>query len=82
MRRESSEMKMNFLTIVGALVIGLGIAALVHPRMMMPGSHREVDIGSKKVIMETHRIVEIPPVLGGLIIICGAGIMFLGVQKK
>jgi hypothetical protein len=75
-------MKFNFLTLVGVLVIGLGIAALVHPRVMMPGSHREVDIGDKKVIMETRRIVQIPPVLGGLIIICGAGIIFLGLQKK
>jgi hypothetical protein len=75
-------MKINFLTIVGVLVIGLGIAALIHPRVMMPGSHREVDIGNKKVIMETRRIVEIPPILGGLIIICGAGIIFLGAQKK
>jgi hypothetical protein len=75
-------MKLNFLTILGALVIGLGIAALVHPRVMMPASHREVEIAHQKVIMETRRVVGIPPVLGGLIILCGAGIMFLGAKRK
>jgi hypothetical protein len=75
-------MKFNFLTLAGLLVIGLGIVALVHPRVMMPSTQREVGIGDKKLIMETRRIVEIPPILGGLIIICGAGIVFLGTQKR
>jgi len=75
-------MKLNFLTILGVIVIGLGIAALVHPRIVMPASHREVEIANRKVIMETRRVVGIPPILGGLIILCGAGVMFLGAQKK
>ena len=75
-------MKFNFFAVVGVLVIALGIAALVHPRIMMPGSRREVEIGNRKVIMETRRVVEAPRILGALIIVCGAGMVFLGTQRK
>lgn len=74
-------MRLNFVAILGVVVIGLGIAALVHPRVMMPASHREVEIGSRKVIMETRRIVEVPRILGAVIIVCGAGLVFLGARK-
>jgi hypothetical protein len=75
-------MKFNIFAIVGVVVIALGIAGLVHPRVVMPSSHREVEIGKRKVIMETRRIVDVPPILGGVIILCGAGMVFLGVWKK
>jgi hypothetical protein len=75
-------MKFNIFAIVGVVVIALGIAALIHPRVVMPSSHREVEIGNRKVIMETRRIVDVPPIFGGLIILCGAGMVFLGAQRK
>lgn len=79
---ENDGMKFNFFAIVGVLVIGLGIAALVHPRVMMPASHRELEIASRKVIMETRRIVDVPRILGVVIIFCGAGMVFLGARRK
>jgi len=75
-------MKFSFLAIFGVLVIGLGVAALVHPRIMMPASQREVEIGNRKLIMESRRIVEVPRILGVAIIFCGAGMVFLGARKK
>jgi uncharacterized membrane protein HdeD (DUF308 family) len=75
-------MKFNFTVMVGVLVIGLGIAALVHPQIVMPASKQEVGIGNQKVIVETRRIVTIPTVLGVLIILCGAGLILQSTRRK
>jgi hypothetical protein len=81
-RRKSDGMKLNLLTVVGVLVIGLGIAALVHRQIVMPASKQEVEIDNRKVIIETRRVIAIPPVLGGLIILCGAGLVLQGARRK
>jgi hypothetical protein len=41
-----------------------------------------LQIGPTKVPVETRRIVTVPPVVGGLIIVCGAGVVFLGARKS
>ena len=75
-------MKFNFLVIFGILFLALGIAGLVRPEIKMPAKHEELQIGQTKVPIETRRIVTVPPVVGCLIIVCGAALVYLGVQKK
>jgi hypothetical protein len=77
-----SAMKFNFFVIFGILLAVLGLAALLHPEIKMPAKREELQIGRMKVPVETRRIVTVPPVVGGLIIVCGAGLVFLGARKS
>jgi hypothetical protein len=75
-------MKFNLLAVFGILFLALGIAGLVHPEIKMPAKHEELQIGQTKVPIETRRIVAVPPVVGCLIMVCGAGLVFLAMRKK
>ena len=70
-------MKFNSLVIFGVLFIALGIAGLVHPNVVMPGKKQELEIAGNKVIMETRRVVELPKILGVLLVVAGGAILFL-----
>lgn len=74
-------MKLNFFSVLGVLLVVLGLAALLHPEFKMPAKREEIEIGPMKVPVETRRIFTVPPVLSGIIIVCGAGMMFLGARR-
>jgi hypothetical protein len=74
--------KFNFFVIFGILLTLLGLAALLHPEIKMPAKREELEIGPMKVPVETRRIVKVPPAVGGLIIVCGAGLVFLGARES
>jgi hypothetical protein len=73
--------KFNFFVIFGILLTLLGLAALLHPEIKMPAKREELQVGRMKVPVETRRIVTVPPAVGGLIIVCGAGMLFVGARK-
>jgi hypothetical protein len=75
-------MKFNLLVIFGVLLAVLGLAALLHPDIEMPSKREELQIDGLQVPVETRRIVTVPPFVDGLIIVCGAGLLFLGVRKS
>jgi hypothetical protein len=78
--RRRDEMKGLF-ALIGVVFILLGIAALIHPRLKLPARERELDIGNQKVRLETQRIIEIPQILSGLVIVSGCALIFLGSRK-
>jgi hypothetical protein len=71
----------GLLALIGVVFILLGAAALIHPRVKMPARERELDIGHQKVKIETRRIIEIPQVVSGLVIVSGCALIFLGARK-
>jgi hypothetical protein len=66
--------------IIGALFLLLGLAALIHPRIEMPAQKTEVEIHSHKVLLETRRIVTVPWMVGGVLALGGAAMIFLGTR--
>jgi hypothetical protein len=70
-------LKFNSLAIIGVLIIGLGIAGLVHPNIVMPAKKQDVEIAGTRVIMETRRVITIPGVLGVLIVLAGGAALLL-----
>jgi len=71
------ELKFNSLAIFGVLFVALGIAGLSHPNVVMPAKKQELEIAGNKVIMETRRVVEIPKILGVLLVVAGGAALFL-----
>lgn len=72
----------KFLLVAVAVLILAGAATLIHPELKMPAKQREVDVAGQKLIINTQRIVMVPPVLGGLVIAAGAIVVFIGTRKK
>ena len=72
----------KFLLTLGVVLMLIGAATLVQPEVKMPSNQREVDVAGQKLIINTRRIVTVPPVWSGLAIVVGAGLVFVGAQKK
>jgi hypothetical protein len=67
--------------ILGVLILLAGVAALIHPRISTPSKKREVEIENHKVIFESRRVMTIPPVLGGVAVVAGGLLIFLGIRR-
>jgi hypothetical protein len=72
----------KFLLALGVLLMLIGAVTLIEPEVKMPSRRREVDVAGQKLIINTRRIVTVPPLLSGLAIVAGAGLVFVGAQKK
>ncbi len=70
------------LVIVGVLFLILGLAALIHPEIKMPAKQREIYVRSQKLIINTQRIIQVPMVMGILLIVSGGAVVFLGTRKS
>jgi hypothetical protein len=68
-------------TLVGAVLILLGLLAFIHPRVEMPARKAEVQVLGQRLLIETRRIVTIPSILSGLLIVAGMGLMLLGPRR-
>jgi hypothetical protein len=69
-------------TVIGVLFILLGLLALIHPRIQMPARKTEVEVAGQRLLIETRRIVMIPSILSGLLIVAGASLMILGPRRS
>lgn len=73
-------MKMVF-AFLGAMILLAGAVALIHPRVSTMPKKKEVVIDNHKVIFESKRFFTIPPVWGGVAVLAGGLLIFLGVRK-
>jgi hypothetical protein len=68
--------------VAGLVVIGLGIYGIVRPNLLMPANKENLEIGGQRVVMETRRVVALPRPLSGMVIVCGVGLILLGIPKN
>lgn len=68
-------------TAVGTVFVLLGLLALIHPRVELPARKTEVQVVGQKLLIETRRIITIPPILSGLLIVAGISLMVFGPRK-
>ena len=57
---------MKATTLVGILLIILGIVGLAYPRISYTTREKIVDLGPIEATKETKKSIPLPPVLGGL----------------
>jgi hypothetical protein len=74
------KMKIQPVMIFGALLILLGIAGLIHPRIMLP-KQRDTTVATPGTIVTTQRIITVPWYLSGLLILAGAAYIFSATPK-
>lgn len=67
--------------IIGALLIALGILAFVYGGFTFTTKKKVIDAGPVEVTSDkTHRVL-VPPVLGGLALAAGVGILAFGHKR-
>jgi uncharacterized membrane protein len=67
---------------VGILLIVLGGLALAYQGFNYTHRERVMDVGSMHVTREDHDRVSIPPILGGLALVGGIVLVFVGAKKS
>jgi hypothetical protein len=66
----------------GMLLILLGIYTMARPNLLLPAKRETLQIAGQKVMMETRRVMAIPRLLSGLVIVTGGGLILLGVSNR
>lgn len=66
------------LTIIGTVLIVVGIVAASYQSFTYPKQEKIMEIGSLKITNDTDKTINIPPVAGGLAIAVGLILVIVG----
>jgi hypothetical protein len=69
---------MKATTLVGILLIILGVVGLAYPRISYTTREKIVDLGPIEATKETKKSIPLPPVLGGLSLAGGVILLVAG----
>ena len=72
---------MKPITLVGMLLLVLGVFALAYQRFNYTYHERVMDMGPMHVTKETNERVPLPPILGGLALVGGVVLLVVGAKK-
>lgn len=72
---------MKPITIVGIVLVILGIIGLVYQGFGYTKRKDVLDVGSIHATKDTHERVEIPPVLGGIVLVGGIVLIVVGARS-
>ncbi len=73
---------MKSISWIGILLIVLGGLALAYQGINYTREKQVVDMGPVHVTTETHERISLPPILGGLALVGGAILLFVGARNK
>jgi hypothetical protein len=72
---------MKPVTIVGVLLIVLGVVAFAYQGITYTTNEKVVDLGPLKVEAKRERTIPLPPVLGGLALAGGIVLVIVGARR-
>ena len=67
--------------VIGIFLILLGIVALSHNRITYTTKEKIVEIGPLQATAEKEKSIPLPPMLGGLALVAGVGLIAVGYKK-
>lgn len=73
---------MKTASIVGVLLIVIGIAALALGGFSYTKREKVIDLGPLEATTETRETIPLPPLLGGLALAGGVALLIVGARKK
>ena len=73
---------MKPLTIVGIILIALGVIALAYQGISYTTKEKVIDIGPLKIEATKEKTIPLPPVLGGVAIAAGVVLMIAGARSR
>jgi hypothetical protein len=69
-------------SIVGILLIITGIAALAYQGFSYTKQEQIMQIGNFQVTANTQKTVYLPPIFGGLSVVAGVALVFIGRRNR
>lgn len=72
---------MKPITIVGIVLILLGVVVLIVPSITYTTEENVVDLGPVEASAETEKSLPLPPVIGGVILAGGIVLVAIGARK-
>ena len=73
---------MSSTKVIGMLLIGLGLVALVYQGFTYTTREKVVDFGPIQVTSEKTKSIPLPPIIGGIALICGIALMVVDSRKR
>lgn len=68
--------------ILGIILIVVGLLALALPYVTFTKKEKVLDIGPIEAVAEKQESVPVSPIVGGIILLAGAGIVVASIGKK
>jgi uncharacterized membrane protein len=72
---------MKPITIIGVLLIVLGVVAFAYQGITYTTNEKVVDLGPLKVEAKRERTIPLPPVLGGIALVGGIVLVIAGARR-
>ena len=70
------------LIVIGIVLVVLGAAALIWPKLSYTQRETLVDVGPLNVTADTKKRVPLSPILGGVLLAGGAVLIVVGARKS
>lgn len=75
-------MNRTHLVAIGIILAVLGAAALIWQKVGYTQRETVVDIGSVNITADTKKSLPLPPILGGIALASGVGLIVVGAKKS
>jgi uncharacterized membrane protein len=75
-------MRINPITLIGIVLIVLGIVAFAYQGITYTSREKIIDIGPIQATADTQKTIPLPPILGGLVLAGGIVLMLVGAKKS
>jgi hypothetical protein len=72
---------MKPMTLVGAVLIILGVLALAYQGITYTTREKVIDLGPIKATVDKQKSIPLPPILGALALAGGVVLVFMGARK-
>ena len=73
---------MKALTVVGLVLIVLGVIALAYQGISYTTTEKVIDIGPLKVEAKKEKTIPLPPILGGVAVAAGVVLLIAGARRR
>lgn len=73
---------MRSLTLIGVLLVVLGLAAFIFDRVSFTERNTALEVGPLEVTTETERTVTIPTLAAGAAVIAGVVMVVMGTRRR
>jgi len=73
---------MKALTVVGIVLIVLGVIALAYQGISYTTTEKVIDIGPLKVEAKKEKTIPLPPILGGVAVAAGVVLLIAGARRR
>jgi hypothetical protein len=80
--REREEGTVKSATLLGIILIILGVLALAYQGITYTTREKVVDLGPLKITADKEKSIPLPPILGTLALAGGIVLVFVGVRKS